>query len=229
MGFGDSVVKRQTDFAVLKPQGDVGNCHWQQKQQQEIQNKQKSNKCKITYCKKYVKRSVFGRKTAGSNLNCLEASQRERCLSWASRKAFVHGRSRQRWEHGIPAGRNGLPVNIYGVYQTPSMWLAMGKSCGAVRHREALWLLWACGLERRQKRQGPQGQGWDSYWLRQCLSSYVSLSLRPSLTPSCSFAGPQSLPVLLLAGNTHFCSCTPVPLPCSESDSSWKWASAIAS
>lgn len=78
--------------------------------------------------------------------------------------------------------------------------------------------LWGCqtqggsvtplSLERRRKRQGPQGQRWDSYWLRQCLSSSVCPSLRPSLTPSCSFAGPQSLPVLLLAGNTHFCSCT---------------------
>lgn len=65
-------------------------------------------------------------------------------------------------------------------------------------------------------------QGWDMYWLWKCLSSSVSPSLRPSLTRSCSFAVPQSLSALPLAGNTHFCSFAPIPLPCSESDSSWK-------
>lgn len=85
--------------------------------------------------------------------------------------------------------------------------------------------LWGCQTRRlyhsfelvvwRGDRRGRyvRVQGWDMYWLWKCLSSSVSPSLRPSLTRSCSFAVPQSLSALSLAGNTHFCSFAPIPLP----------------
>ena len=84
------------------------------------------------------------------------------------------------------------------------MWLAMGKGCGAARHREAPWLLWACGLERRQKRQVRQGSGLGhvlalemSFLL--CLSQLQTITdpqpqLCRSPEPVCSsFGGEHSL------------------------------------
>lgn len=59
MGFGDSVVKRQTDFAISTG-GSRGLPLTAKSNNKEIKNK--SNKCKITYQQKYVKRISLGGK-----------------------------------------------------------------------------------------------------------------------------------------------------------------------
>ena len=99
--------------------------------------------------------------------------------------------------------RKQTASQYYWVYQPPSMWSAMGKNCRTARHRGTPWLLWACGLERRQKRQVPQCTG-----LGQLPALVVSFLLS---LPASDHRGPQSwlcksvglVSSSFLVGNTH--------------------------